>query len=318
MRTGPARQAGGPGRGAALLAPLLLALCACETGPLPDSLPDFDQDLAWAHLEAQLALGPRPSGSEAIEILRGWLTAELHTLGLEPLTEAFTARTPAGPIPMANVYADLEGRRPDGTPAPVVILAAHFDTKRLPFEFLGANDGASGVAVLLELARCLSDSAPHTITYRFLFLDGEEALREYWLDPDNTYGSRHHARLLRDSPLLPLVRAAVVLDMVGDRRLRLFRESISDPRLLETFFDAARDAGLGAHVNGPVQEIYDDHQSFMALNIPSVDLIDFNYGPDNRYWHTADDTAAHCSAKSLGITGRIVLLGLARLEERWK
>jgi hypothetical protein len=300
------------------LIPFLLALSACESSPLTGPLPEFNEQRAWSHLETQLAFGPRPSGSAANAALRTWLDGELRALDLNPIAEPFTATTPAGAIEMANIYADLQGQRPNGESAPVVILAAHFDTKRLPFEFLGANDGASGVAVLLELAQGLSQSGPHPLTYRFLFLDGEEALREYWLDPDNTYGSREHARLLRASPLLPLVRAAIVLDMVGDKKLRLFREQISDPRLLETFFDAARDLGLGAHVNGPSQEIYDDHQSFMALNIPSIDLIDFNYGPSNAFWHTADDTAENCSPRSLGITGRIVLAGLARLEERWR
>jgi hypothetical protein len=103
--------------------------------------------------------------------------------------------------------------------------------------------------------------------------------------------------------------------MVGDKDLGLLRESYSDRRLIEIFFGAARDAGLGAHVDVRHEEIRDDHMSFMNAGIPSIDLIDFDYGPRNEYWHSPEDTLEHCSAESLSITGRIVLGGLSDLEK---
>lgn len=296
-----------------LLAGVFSLVAACAPGPVRASA-EFDAARAWSDLERIVGFGQRHSGSDAIESLRQYLEAELRAVGLEPVREAFEAETPAGPIAFANLYVDLPGREPD---APMVILATHFDTKRLGPDFQGANDGGSGTAVLLELARVLAaEPEPRPLTYRLLFLDGEEAVRTYWKDPDNRYGSRHHVMQLMKTGAAQRVSACILLDMVGDENLKLFRESYSDRDLLELFFTAAEENGLGAYVRGPRQEILDDHLSFMMANIPSINLIDFQYGPRNAYWHTSEDTLEHVSAESLGVTGKIVLYGLAALERR--
>lgn len=307
----PTRAKGAP-RLARLLALIgaLGAGCSSGTAAPPRQAP-FDEGRAWAHLEHLVSLGPRPPGSEALEATRRYLSEQLAALGLEPVREPFTARTPLGPIEMANVYADLPG---EGEAPPIVVLCTHFDTKRFDFEFVGANDGGSGTAVLLEIARLLAKGPPRPVTYRFLFLDGEEALRPVWVDPDNTYGSRHHVEQLRKSGLLQRIGACVLLDMVGDADLRLNRDLNSDPKLLELFFEAAREAGLGRHVDGRREAVRDDHIPFLRAGIAAVDLIDLEYGPDRSYWHTAEDTLEHCSRQSLGVIGRIVMLGLPRLE----
>jgi len=288
-------------------------LVACAPGAVRASA-EFDASRAWTDLERMVAFGERYSGSEAIESLRQYLEAELRAVGLEPVRESFEETTPVGPIAFANVFVDLPGAAPD---APLVILTTHFDTKRLGPEFQGANDGGSGTAVLLELARVLAaESEPRPLAYRLLFLDGEEAVRSKWQDPDNRYGSRHHVIQLVESGEVQRVSACILIDMVGDAKLKLFQESYSDRELLELFFRAAEENGLGAHVRGPRQEILDDHLSFMMANIPSINLIDFQYGPRNAYWHTADDNLEHVSAESLGVTGKILLYGLDALERR--
>lgn len=301
-----------------ILGAALLALAACggrSSGGGP--VPPFDAERAWAHAERIVGFGPRPAGSEELERLRAFLTAELESYGLQPQREAFSVDTPVGPIDFANLYADVEGRSDGDGPAPLVILGTHIDTKRLPFEFVGANDGAAGTAVLLELARVLaSERGRGPVTYRVLFLDGEESMRLKWEGDDNRYGSRHHVERLRETDELVRVRAFVLLDLVGDRDLELFQETQSDAELVDIFFSSARRQGLGMYVDGPRQEIKDDHLSFIAAGIPSVDLIDFDYGPRNAYWHTDDDTLDKLSAASLEATGRIVLGGLPRLE-RW-
>jgi hypothetical protein len=290
---------------------------ACDSPGGADAA--FDADRAWKDLERSVAFGARPAGSPALEEQRKWLEAELKAAGLEPVREAFEPTTPAGPIKMANVYADLRSADPQ---AELVILASHFDTKlakdRFPKPFVGANDGGSSTAVLLELARSLAKSGPRALSYRFLFLDGEEAVRWEWAGDDNTYGSRAHAQALVKSGAERKVRALILLDMVGDRDLKLFRETNSDRRLQTIFFAAARAQGLGKHVDGTAEEISDDHLRFREIGIPSLDLIDFDYGPQNAYWHTPEDTLEHCSKESLAAAGRIVLAGLPGLEKDFR
>ena len=275
---------------------------------------EFDSERAWRHLERIVALGDRPAGSAGIERLRVYIEDELRAIGLEPVRESFRESTPRGEIGFANVHVEIGASER----APIVILGTHIDTKSgLPFEFLGANDGGSGTAVLLELARCLHlrDPAP-PVVYRLVFLDGEEAFRKRWSGTDNCYGSRHHVEQLQQEGSRTRVAAFVLLDMVGDRELRLTRELRSDPELVAIFFDAARRIGLEHHVGAREQEIDDDHVPFIEAGIPSVDLIDFEYGPDNDWWHSADDRLEKCAPGSLEAIGRIVLAGLPALERR--
>lgn len=297
----------------ALAAGVVSAPLSCDAPRAAGST--FDAQRAWKDLEHIVAFGPRPSGSPALEEHRKWLEAELKAAGLEPVRESFKPETPAGPIEMANVYADLRASDPK---AEVVILASHFDTKlakdRFPKPFVGANDGGSSTAVLLELARVLAKGGPRAVTYRFLFLDGEEAVRWEWAGEDNTYGSRHHAQAIQKSGLARDVRALILLDMVGDKDLKILRDTNSDRRLQSLFFEAARKAGLGKFVDGRAEEISDDHLRFRDLGIPCLDLIDLDFGPQNSYWHSPQDTLENCSKDSLDAAGRIVLAGLPGLE----
>jgi glutaminyl-peptide cyclotransferase len=295
-------------------APCLLGLAglSCNNGSAAASAQAFDADRAWAHLEKQVGLGPRPSGTPAIEECRKYLEAELTAAGLTPKRETWRETTPVGEIEFVNVWAEKKGSDPEkGT----IILGSHYDTKRMPFPFVGANDGGSSTAVLLEVARTIAHGKPSAFTYRFLFLDGEEATQQEWIGQDNTYGSRHHAQAIRNSGDDRKMRAFVLLDMVGDKNLVLQRETYSEGRFLQCFTNAARENGLGQHVDGKTLEIKDDHQSFMAVNIKSVDLIDFDYGPNNSWWHSKDDVLANCSKESLDAVGKITLLGLGQLEK---
>ena len=281
-------------------------------------LPPFDADRAWQSLLDQVALGPRPAGSEANVKTRDLIARGLKAAGLEPQREAFVAtEAPGGPIAMENVYADFEAALDqDGLPAPRIILAAHFDTKRMPFPFLGANDGASEVAVLLELARLIASGPARDVSYRFLFLDGEEAVREDWEDPDNRYGSRYHvAEMTKIKGALKRTRAFILLDLVGDKNLQLERDSNSRSDLLHIFIETSRELGMpDLFAKYPIP-IKDDHESFAAWGIPSVDLIDLHYGEyGNEYWHTAQDTVENCSKESLEKVGRLVLAALPKVE----
>jgi glutaminyl-peptide cyclotransferase len=313
---------------ARLLLALLVLIASCQWAgcqggasppqEIPRELPPFDAERAWSLLLEQVELGPRPSGSPENVKLRDWIAADLEASGLVPVREAFVAEhAPGGPIPMENVYADLEAPAgPEGQPAPMIIIGAHFDTKKLPFEFVGANDGASGVATLLELARVLKAGSAPQVSYRFLFLDGEEAVRRDWQDPDNRYGSRHHvSELTKTRGALKRTKAFVLLDLVGDKDLVLERDQTSTRKLLDLFIKTARELeqpDLFAKTPIPVK---DDHESFLEFRIPSVDLIDLQFGKyGNEYWHTTEDTVDKCSKESLDIVGRLVLATLPKVE----
>jgi hypothetical protein len=278
----------------------------------------FDETKAWAHLEALVAIGPRPAGSGGAVKTVEYLETQLKSYGLTPVRESFIARaTPAGDVPMCNLYVDLPAEGDSANKAPLIVIGSHFDTKRFEgFTFVGANDGGSSTAVLLELARVLSLGGPRKAAYRLLFIDGEEAIRAHWEDPDNRYGSRHHVEQLKSSGLLTRVKAFVLLDLVGDKDLRINRDRYSDVWLYECFAAPARAAGMSRFVDGRAELIADDHVSFLEAGVPSVDLIDFDYGPNNSWWHTPQDTLDKCSPKSLGAIGRITLMGLPNVERR--
>jgi hypothetical protein len=303
-----------------LVMPLALSAPSCPGAPgapapaRSSAAEAFDAQRAWKLLEEQVAIGPRPSGSAGAEATRVLIERELASYGLAPAREPFTGEAaPAQGVGFCNVFADLAAE--GGAGAPLVVLLSHYDTKRLSERFVGANDGASNTAVLLEIARVLAAGGPRKVAYRFLFADGEEAIRHDWQDPDNRYGSRHHAQRLKTSGEKARVKAVVVIDMVGDEDLKIQRDEYGTPWLYEAFAAAARANGLGAHVDGRRESIKDDHISFLEIGLPAITLIDLQYGPNNSWWHTGADTLENCSAASLGAAGKIVLLGLANVEQ---
>lgn len=305
-----------PSSAACHLLALLLGVPGCNANvPTATEPVAFDSARAWADLETVVALGPRPPASEALERTRVYIEEQLARVGLQPVREPFTAQTPLGAIEMQNVYFDLAATE-GGDEPPIVILCAHIDTKVFDFEFVGANDGGSGTAVLMELARSIAGRESRPVEYRFLFVDGEEALRTHWAGIDNTYGSRWHAERLLQDPRYERFKAVVLIDMVGDKDLQLIDDMNSDPEIKGLFFDAARANGLGKHVGGRREPVKDDHLSFMRIEIPSIDLIDLEYGPENSFWHSPEDTLDKCSRESLDAIGRIVLHGLAALEQK--
>ena len=277
---------------------------ASPTAP-PPSQP-FDGARAWAHLERQVQFGPRPSGTPALIATRQYIVDQLKTLGIAVREQAFVGKTPAGDVAMANVIGTIAGRRPGR-----IAIASHFDTKRAPFRFVGANDGASSTAVLLELARALKEAQPE-FTLELLFLDGEEAVNWEWAGSDNTYGSRHYVSAAQADGSLKTLHALVLLDMVGDRDLRIRRESMSTPWLVDAVWAAARRVGHGQTFSNELTTVDDDHVPFLRAGVPAVDIIDL----DNPTWHTAQDDLEHVSRQSLQIVGDVVLAALPDIQQR--
>lgn len=267
----------------------------------------FDSGRAFEHLTRQVAFGPRPSGSAALASTRAYLLAQLEAAGIRARLQTFQADTPLGPVAMTNIVATIPGTRADR-----IGIASHYDTKiSRDFPFVGANDGASSTAALLELGRALAGRR-NPFTIELLFLDGEEAVNWNWSGTDNTYGSRHYVEAgTRDGSLAGL-KALLLLDMIGDRDLIIRRDANSTPWLVDLVWDAAARTGHAAIFSNDLTTIEDDHLPFLRAGVPSVDIIDL----DNPTWHTAQDDVAHVSARSLQVVGDVVLAALPSIEQR--
>jgi Zn-dependent M28 family amino/carboxypeptidase len=259
------------------------------------------------HLRQLVAIGPRPAGSAAIEASRTYIKNQLAAAGVAVAEQAWEDQTPAGPIKMVNLIATIPGASKER-----LIIAGHYDTKRFrEFRFVGANDGGSSAAFLIELARVLK-ARTNALTMELLFLDGEEAVRTDWEGDDNTYGSRHYVQTARRNGSLRSIKALVLVDMIADRDLQMTREANSTPWLATLIRDAANRQQLGAYFDGPSLALEDDHLPFLRAGIPAVDIIDFDFPA----WHTAADTLDAVSARSLQVVGDVVLAALPQIETR--
>lgn len=280
----------------------------------------FDGERALAHVKAQVDFGPRPAGSQASDKTGAYIMKELESYGLKTTFDSFTPNTPQGKVKMKNIIAELPGESSD-----IIIIASHYDTKYFKdFTFVGANDGGSSTGALLEMARVMAAESPagkpkRRFTYQFVFFDGEEAFCGEWsecLDGlDNTYGSRHMVDRLKKEKRLDRIQAMILLDMVGDKYLKIPRDENSSRGIVDAIWATARELGHGRHFPDEKQDMTDDHIPFLEAGVDAVDLIDFEYGvAENTYWHTEEDTLDKISARSLEIVGEVVLQSLARIE----
>ena len=271
-----------------------------------DAQTRFDSARAWEHLRQQVAIGPRPAGSAALLACRRYIVAQLKAAGITSREQPFTATTPTGRVLMANVVATIPGRRPER-----IVLATHYDTKLFrEFRFVGASDGASSTAAVLELARVLK-GRQNEFTIELLFLDGEEAVVE-WSGNDHTYGSQYYVDAAKKNGTLGGLKALILLDMIGDRNLTIRRDSNSTPWLTDIVWASAARLGHRETFLSAEMAIEDDHLPFVQAGVPSVDIIDLEYPA----WHTAQDDLDHVSAGSLQTVGDVVLDALPAIEKR--
>jgi len=272
----------------------LVAIAAWVLWRVPPQPSRFDGKRAYSDVLAQMALGPRPVGSEAHAAVIEHIKSELERAGWE--VEIQQAEM------MGHTLRNIVARRGD-VPAEL-LLGAHYDTRLFadrdpdPAKRLqpvpGADDGASGVAVLLELARTLPKD---TVPVELAFFDGEDngdIAGWDWL-----LGSQAYVANLKETP-----SAMVLVDMVGDADLTLPREGYSDPGLTQAIWETARRIGHGdVFLDQPGGRILDDHWPFIQAGIPAVDIIDINYP----HWHTTADTADKVSPESLEAVGATLL-----------
>jgi glutaminyl-peptide cyclotransferase len=268
--------------------------------------PHFDSNRAWEHLRQLVAIGPRPAGSGAIEQSRTYIRKQLAAAGVTVTEQAWDDTTPTGPVHMVNLIATIPGASRDR-----IVIAGHYDTKKYrDVRFVGANDGGSSAAFILEIARALKGQK-HPLTIELLFLDGEEAVID-WQGRDHTYGSRHYVEAARKDGALATLKAFVLVDMIADRDLRIKRDTNSTAWLTDIVWNAARTQKLGEYFVNERTEIEDDHLPFVEAGVPAVDIIDLEYPA----WHTPLDTLDAVSARSLQVVGDVVIAALPQIEQR--
>jgi len=269
--------------------------------------PHFNGKGALEYARQFVAIGPRwptsPGHAKAEEFLRSQFKRDQ----LEE--DAFTADTPIGPVPMRNFIVRFPGKK-DG----VIVLATHYETNYWlrKIDYVGANDGGSTTGLLLAIAdqlRAETAGGKKLDGYSvwLLFDDGEESIQPTWTDSDSLYGTRHLAAKWQRDGTLGRVKAFILADMIGDKDLDIQRESRSADWLVALMTKAANKFGYGHHFFQTEEQVEDDHLPFVQRGVPSIDVIDLDYGPNNSYHHTAQDTMDKISARSLTIDGDVFL-----------
>ena len=292
---------------ASIVTTLGLVLFACSGARV--EAPPFDGERAFSYLTRQVEFGPRVPGSEAAEQCRQFYYELLDSLGVAVDTQMFDYVDPYSnrTLPLVNVIASIDGTDPD---AGRIVLVAHYDSRpraeyaqnpqlrETPID--GANDGASGVAVLLELA-VLMAAQPPPGGVDLVMVDCED-----WGKPGDhdhyMVGSREFARRgIRDK-----YRFGIVVDMVGDKDQQIYREGYSEiycRPVNDMVWKVAADLGISTFRDTVGQSILDDHLSLNTGGVPTIDIIDFDYP----FWHTEMDTPDKCSAQALTNVGRVLV-----------
>jgi Zn-dependent M28 family amino/carboxypeptidase len=254
-----------------------------------------------------VAIGPRwptsPGHAKAEEFLRNQFKHDQ----LEE--DTFTADTPIGPVAMRNFIVRFPGKK-NG----VIVLATHYETNYWlrNINFVGANDGGSTVGLLMAIGDQLRADLARGKTLDgysvwLVFDDGEESIQPTWTTSDSTYGTRHLAAKWQRDGTLGRIKAFILADMIGDKDLDIQHESRSAGWLVDLMTQAANKFGYGHHFFQTEEAVEDDHLPFVERGVPSIDVIDLDYGPNNSYHHTAQDTMDKISARSLTIDGDVFL-----------
>ncbi len=280
------------------------------TSPDSGPLPQIDSKRTFQYIKEIVAFGTRPMGSENHKKVENYITS--HLKGDQVEDDSFTADTVEGKFPVRNIIAKYPGTK-DG----IIVILGHYDTN-YPLRnigFVGANDGGSSTAILLEYANHLRGKKRDGYSIWLVWTDGEEAVRQ-WSETDSLYGTRHLAEKWEKDGTLKKIKALFVMDMIGDADLNIERETNAPEWLSDLVFQAAERGGVQSHFYARSAAIEDDHLPFVKRGVPSIDIIDLDYGYNNVFHHTAQDTIDKLSPRSLEIVGNTVLEAIRMLDRR--
>jgi len=289
---------------------------AATSAAAPDSasLPHIDSKRAFQYTREVTAFGARYMGSENHKKLERYILD--HLKGDQVEDDVFTADTAEGKFPVRNIIAKFPGTK-DG----LIVILGHYDTV-YPLRnsgFVGANDGGSSTAILLEYANQLRgglrDKKREGYSVWLVWTDGEEAVKN-WTDTDSVYGARHLAEKWEKDGTLKKIKALMVMDMIGDADLNIDRNTKGAAWLLDLIYAAAQRQGYQSHFYAREGSLEDDHVPFFNRGVPCADVIDLDYGYNNVFWHTPQDTMDKLSPKSLEIVGDTILETIRMLDQR--
>src|SRR5579863_7966778 len=219
----------------------LPAVAAPRRAPAPVADTAFNGGRAFEDLKHLVSFGPRPAGSKPLSDSRKWIVSQLEQMGYKVEEDIFQGETPVGSITMINLRVIIPGTSPK-----VLMVAGHYDTARFEdFNFVGANDGGSSAAFLLQMARVLAHRRNQFTTW-LVFFDGEEA-EVKWSDTDSLYGSRHMVQKLSASGELGRIQAMILVDMIGDAKLDIYRDANSTSWLTDEVFKTAKNLGYSKY-----------------------------------------------------------------------
>jgi len=277
-----------------------------DSGPFPQ----IDSKRTFQYIKEIVAFGTRPMGSENHKRVENYITS--HLKGDQVEDDAFTADTVEGKFPVRNIIAKYPGTK-DG----IIVILGHYDTNYSlrNIGFVGANDGGSSSAILLEYANQLRGKKRDGYGVWLVWTDGEEAVRQ-WSETDSLYGTRHLAEKWEKDGTLKKIKALLVMDMIGDADLNIERETNAPSWLSDLVYQAAERGGVQSHFYARSAAVEDDHLPFVKRGVPSIDVIDLDYGYNNVFHHTAQDTIDKLSPRSLEIVGNTILEAIRMLDRR--
>ena len=284
----------------------LFFLCVLFLFGCSNTIPEFNGEKAFEYLEAQCEFGPRNPGSEGHSQCKDYFVNFLRTHGASVQTQEFSAEVRGQEYQFTNIIASYYPNRPRR-----IFIGAHWDTRpwadrdentsNHETPIIGANDAASGVAVLLELATILQSHEPPVYGIDFIFFDAEDA-GTYGTNKTWCLGSQYFVEQYSGKE----PEYVIVIDMIGDADLNILIESFSinsSPALVKMVWDIARKNNINAFSSKMTSYIYDDHYPFLEAGYEAIDIIDMDYP----YWHTIEDTPDKCSPKSLQDVGTVLI-----------
>lgn len=285
---------------------------------------------AQAQTNAQFQELPRFDGARALEYTRQfvndagprWVGSPGHVRAEQFIRnqfrhddlveDTFVAKTPIGPLTMHNFIVKFPGRK-DG----IIVVASHYDTNYplRNIHYVGANDGGSTTGLLIEMANYFRGKPNNGYSVWLVFTDGEEAIQN-WTASDSAYGSKHLEQIWAADGTLKRIKAFLLADMLGDKDLDITRDMNSTPWLEDLVYKAASQYGWQSFFFQTKMYVDDDHTPFMQHGVPCADIIDFDYGYNDSYWHTAQDTLDKLGAQSLTISGDTLLETIRLLDQK--